>query len=509
MDRRNIRRKGFTLVELVIVLGLASVIILGSVNLVLLGTRTQKVTVDEYTLQSGIRRATEQVNQIVRYSKAVFAVPKTFNESASVMDPGWNYLMVSQDKKSIVIMRYNDETGEWVEETVVEPVENILFDLRFYKDEDAGSDTVMKYVISAYFTDSKGQITAEKALFESTVEAVNSVQVVGKGTVASPSIALAFRGDGQTSGRGKNEIAYITIVVDVSGSMNLTPDGKGKTSKERTDSRIAYLRKALVGDQNNPEPGIIQMFAKEENIFVSLIPFSTTANHPNPIAYSASGGDYKIYEVYQKAQGKELIEKVKALKAYGGTNTGDALRRAYYMHSDFRAKMRIDENTRVHHYMIVLVDGETTYEVEEGNWEKRYDPKHDSYYWAFSSIGKYYLDKGNIKTVRSMYSYTSNPGVAYAITGDGNTDIYNSPHVSAAGALINSFEEGTGIRSYLIGYAADLSTHVDFIGNAIGTDPDHIYRYDDEDFDLEEVFKSIANDIMADFWILSGPQIMK
>lgn len=505
MDRRNIRRKGFTLVELVIVLGLASVIILGSVNLVLLGTRTQKVTVDEYTLQSGIRRATEQVNQIVRYSKAVFAVPKTFIESASVMDPGWNYLMVSQDKKSIVIMRYNDETGEWVEETVVEPVENILFDLRFYKDEDAGSDTVMKYVISAYFTDSKGQITAEKALFESTVEAVNSVQVVGKGTVASPSIALAFRGDGQTSGRGKNEIAYITIVVDVSGSMNETPDGGGDVNQETPDSRIAYLRKALVGDKKNPESGIIQMFAKEENIFVSLIPFSTTANHPNPIAYSASGGDYKIYEVYQKAQGKELIEKVKALKAYGGTNTGDALRRAYYMHSDFRTKMSIDEKTRVHHYMIVLVDGETTYEVRKGTWGR-----HSVLFWRwkFSPSSQYYLDPGNIKIVKDD-DPTSDPGVNYCITGDGRTVIYNSPHVSAAGNMIKNFEEGTGIRSYLIGYAADLSTHVDFIGNAIGTDPDHIYRYDDEDFDLEEVFKSIANDIMADFWILSGPQIMK
>ena len=81
MDRRNIRRKGFTLVELVIVLRTCRVIIHRSVNLVLLGTRTQKVTVDEYTLQSGIRWATEQVNQIVRlFQSGFFAVLKLLSK---------------------------------------------------------------------------------------------------------------------------------------------------------------------------------------------------------------------------------------------------------------------------------------------------------------------------------------------------------------------------------------------------------------------------------------------
>ena len=53
------------------------------------------------------------------------------------------------------------------------------------------------------------------------------------------------------------------------------------------------------------------------------------------------------------------------------TNTGDGLRRVYHMHNDFRTKMGIDSKIRVYHYMIVLVDGRTTYEVREGTWIKR------------------------------------------------------------------------------------------------------------------------------------------
>jgi hypothetical protein len=175
------------------------------------------------------------------------------------------------------------------------------------------------------------------------------------------------------------------------------------------------------------------------------------------------------------------------------------------MHNDFRTKMSIDEKTRVHHYMIVLVDGETTYQVSKGTWEK-----HGWIFtrWEFSSSGQYYLEPGNIKTVFYETLY-QDPGINYCITGNGSSIIYNSPHVAAAGALIRQFESGAGIKSYLIGYASDLGTHINSIGNAMGTDPKHIYRYDDPDFDLEEVFKSIATDIMADFWIVTGPQIME
>ena len=108
MIRRNLRyNKGFTLVELILTIAITSIVIMISANLLILGTKSHKLTVKEYDLQSSIRRVTEETTKIVRYSKAVFAVPQTFISSTNSMDPGWNYFMVSPDKRRIVAMEYN------------------------------------------------------------------------------------------------------------------------------------------------------------------------------------------------------------------------------------------------------------------------------------------------------------------------------------------------------------------------------------------------------------------
>ena len=156
--------------------------------------------------------------------------------------------------------------------------------------------------------------------------------------------------------------------------------------------------------------------------------------------------------------------------------------------------------------------------------------------WDFSSTG-YYSERGNISDFtptskpynliseilvdswrtgrRNNYVYhyqyeryygeKADDSYGYDRTGDGNTIINPSQYVNTIGALIESSSDP--IKSYIIGYGTDLSTHIDSIGSAIGTDEDKIYAYDDEGFNLQEVFRNIANDIMADFWLLTGPQI--
>lgn len=111
-------------------------------------------------------------------------------------------------------------------------------------------------------------------------------------------------------------------------------------------------------------------------------------------------------------------------------------------------------------------------------------------------IKKYYYGKKN------------SDKTGYFLTGDGSDVITDSGYESAIGSMIKLFESGNGVKSYIIGYAADLSDHIDTIGTKIGTESDHIYGYDDPGFDLDEIFKNIASDIMADFWLVSGPQII-
>ncbi|MGZ7186049.1 hypothetical protein ACXWN6_09615, partial [Streptococcus pyogenes] len=83
-------------------------------------------------------------------------------------------------------------------------------------------------------------------------------------------------------------------------------------------SRIKLVKEALAGQEKDTvlvKEGIIQRFAKEENVFVSLIPFSTTANAPDPMNNSKPDARHDIYEVFDAVQSKTLQEKAKALKA--------------------------------------------------------------------------------------------------------------------------------------------------------------------------------------------------
>ncbi|MBU3144903.1 prepilin-type N-terminal cleavage/methylation domain-containing protein [Clostridium sp. CF012] len=513
MIRKDLRyNKGFTLVELILTIAITSLVIMISANLLILGTKSHKLTVKEYDLQSSIRIVTEETTKIVRYSKAVFAVPQTFISSTNSMDPGWNYFMVSPDRKRIVVMEYNGSKHK--ERVLVGVQDNIEYEVFFEKDASAKSNNAMKYKIYAYAIDAEGNRTREKIVFESTVESTNAVQVVDKGTKASPSVALAYRNDGQTSGKGKNQIAYITIVTDVSGSMNETPAGAGNSSTEATNARIRYVREALTGTLANPEAGIIQRFSKEENVFISLVPFSTTGNYPNPTANKNPSDRQPIYDVYLENKKNDLVEVIKKTKAAGGTNTGDGLRQAYNLHNDFRTRMSINVEDQVHHYMILLVDGETTYETKKGNWNRYENGSYwNPYRWEFNASTldpKYYLDKGNIDFLYEDDQKGSNPNTNYAITGNGSDVITKSPsYVTSVGSLIKNFDAGNGVKSYLIGYASNLGTHIRSIGTSIGTEPGSIYRYDDPGFNLDEVFKNIANDIMSDFWLVSGPQIIK
>lgn len=566
-------RIGITLVELLIALGLISTIIGISTNLVLVGNKTQKLTVKEYAMQSDIRIATEKTNEAVRYSKAIFAVPETFVASVDTMDPGWNYLMATPDGKRIVNMVYDDELEKHVENVIVDESADISYYIKFENDSSAEHNNVLQYKIYAYNVNKFGQKVNEKLIFESSVDAVNAIQTVDKGSSTSPSVALAYRSDGQTSGKGKNEIAYITIIIDVSGSMKEAPDGK--TASKSKPSRIDNVKKALIGDGKVTDNGIIQMFSKEDNVFISLVPFARTANYPNPNANTNPSAVHPIFEAYESGDSNSLITTIKNLKADGGTNTGDALRRAYYLHDTFRERMSVKEEDQVHHYLIMLIDGVSTYDAKvfdytdngfyikngksvnktinkksvshtrfewKTNWEfdgsfdglpdgnitinRRidYKPKDDSlkendyyngtiYYKSGSNYNKNESFKGNIIEYGKKnddFSILLIDGNGKEETGaNGNLALIGNYYIDAMGQYIKDFEEGAGIKSYIIGYASTLTNSIKDIGDSIDTEPKNRYVYNSTNFNLDEIFKNIATDIMADFWLAAGPQIKK
>jgi hypothetical protein len=128
--------------------------------------------------------------------------------------------------------------------------------------------------------------------------------------------------------------------------------------------------------------------------------------------------------------------------------------------------------------MIILVDGETTYEtkVEDGT--------------------SYYVDDGDYNEAKMKR------------VGLGNVSMPNdSPsYVYSIGELIKA--SSPGIKTYVIGFDSSISTSVTQIAESIGTNKsEDLHLYNSSTFDLSEIFSDIANDIVADMWLIMGPQI--
>ncbi|MDX9917895.1 MAG: hypothetical protein RBT15_07755, partial [Gudongella sp.] len=153
-----------------------------------------------------------------------------------------------------------------------------------------------------------------------------------------------------------------------------------------------------------------------------------------------------------------------------------------------------------------------------------YKPKDDSlkendyyngtiYYKSGSNYNKNESFKGNIIEYGKKnddFSILLIDGNGKEETGaNGNLALIGNYYIDAMGQYIKDFEEGAGIKSYIIGYASTLTNSIKDIGDSIDTEPKNRYVYNSTNFNLDEIFKNIATDIMADFWLAAGPQIKK
>ena len=129
--------------------------------------------------------------------------------------------------------------------------------------EEAKLDTMLNFSIVGK---KDGKIVTEIA---SNIEVLNSLNIDHLGTPSDPAVALAF----STMEPGSQEWikvspdAYITMVLDVSGSMAWDMDGKQNSIADE-DRRINILK-------NNAQKMIDRLANMDFDIYVSLVPFSS------------------------------------------------------------------------------------------------------------------------------------------------------------------------------------------------------------------------------------------
>ncbi len=456
-NRRNLSR-GFTLVELLVSVGLLSVVLTVGFSMLLFGNKMVKISEDEYDFQFATRTTLQATSSTIRYSTAVFTIPKS-KFSAANLDGDWDYIGIvdTSDGEEIVKYIHNGSGGH--DATVLIPAQkDVSFKFVFTKTNPSNNNCLLQFTIKtipAGSLDEYGK-PKENLSITSEVESLNSLQVI------DPAAAVAFKPDDRT----KSVVGHVAMVLDTSGSMadNLNGGTHGQ-------SRISILKTEATA--------IINKFAQEENVDISLIPFATSANTSGnqiPAFYNA------------KTKTSDLISKINALTAIGGTNTGDGLRRAYYALEAHNAEA-VSRGYKPSNYLIVLVDGVTTFASVVSDHNR-------SFYIADGNVN----DSGYLDRDRSEYNRNSQ------IAGNGSTlDSDGTRYVNTIGAY---FKTGSFAKVYVIGFSAlnrELDS-VEDIAQACGAASANVFVAGDEDA-LKTVFEEIEQDIVHDLWYLYGPDM--
>lgn len=454
------RIKGFTLIEILISIALLGIIISMAFSMLPIGRNSMALSVNEYELQSSMRLAAQKTNNYIRFSTAIFTIPKlSFRENNFTQ--GWSYLGVKEVEitpgvmgSEIVNYKYVSENN-WAQEVLVPAKKDLYYELLFKKNKPHYIDKLLTVKISGYINN--GGAKVKKISIDTELEALNALQVIDKSTDLNPAVAIAYRTDNRPLGI----VGHIALVLDKSGSMSADLEGrnKGKT-------RIKILREEA--------KDMIDKFSQETNIDICLVPFATSANNPKPFRNAKNNRD-------------ELIGDINSLEALGGTNTGDGLRRAY--HSLKKHNFEVKNGAAPSNYIIVLVDGVTTFASVKSYTDREFITND-------GNVDERYLDYNN------PYKYKRDGQIA----GNGaELDSKGTEYVNTIGSLIKT---GNFAKVYVIGFSAieDELKSVNDIATACGSPKERVFRADSAD-SLKNIFTTIQQEIMNDLWYLQGPKL--
>lgn len=388
-NRRNFKRRGFSLVELLIALLLMSIVMIIAMETLKLGAEGYLGT----SIQTSIIREdtgfATKLNKMIRESTVVFTIP----ESSFVpekLDSEWRYLGIMNDvripagisrtgkefvaKNALV---YIESAGD------IDPADDDVPDDCNILQTKAGAYVCQK-ILAYSFTDSKGyeytydlkfnntdkvDQAATSAAYDFTLKitdesgnnvikasadaddepeseawvdidemlnALNAIQVVYKGTPRDPARAIAFRPDFMpTYSEKRANTVTVAMILDYSASMNSDINGTSMMWS-RNPSRLSILK-------DQAEEFLHQLSGLDDiGVNVIWVPFSTYAGDyyvqntkkitgfpqgkNNSARYKAIQWEYDLTDSNEVTK----LESILAKYSTGtGTNLGDGIRMAY------------------------------------------------------------------------------------------------------------------------------------------------------------------------------------
>ncbi|MBP7401817.1 MAG: VWA domain-containing protein [Clostridia bacterium] len=438
-------KRGFTLVEVIVAATLLTSVLSLAFSMLLTGIRAQKTGNEEASLQTSARIVSETVNQVVRYSSAVFTIPVSSFREDNLTD-NWDYIGLSDDGTEIVRYTYNGT--DHVKDTLVSAIDGITYRLQFVKEDKDNGNKLLRFTIETI----KDGVSSGRITIDTQLGALNSLQIIDRSTFDDPATAVAYRDDS----RPMAMVGAISMVFDTSGSMK--EDVYGRDTWNPSLEKINILKDEACA--------LVDGFAREDNVYLSIVPFSTSAN-----------GSYSFTSA--KIGASSIKNQINDFDAIGGTNTGDGMRRAYYTIKSYNEQPGLAVTPK--NYLIILVDGETTYASGRSDW------------WHGTT---YITDDGNISTSNDLLG-----------NGSSTSELvkeYDRRIAQMIASYTSTF--GNGIKVYLISFSRETSlyNHVRSIGTYAGADAADVFAYRD-DRDLGAIFETIRQDILSDLWVVNGP----
>ncbi len=492
------RKRGFTLVELVVSLALIGLVISLGSNILLTSFKIPGKALNEYDVQSKLRLLSHHVNVTIRDASATFAL---FRTNANNLTSGWNYVMPNADHSSIIEYRWNGTSHDMI--TLVESQEGVTFDLIFVKNNPADVDNLLELKFVA-------NVNGETREIQSEIEALNSLQVIDRGSTSYPSNTLAYRTDSRPTIVSDVQAA-ISMVFDKSGSMAWRLDGSTSVNDSSTNSAYWSRMKQLKIEAKR----LVDALSTNPNIYISLSPFSTSAN-----ASPASLYHTMLQAWVSGNDNDDILGMIDGMSANGGTNTGDGIRRGYYSIVNYNN----DPNgspSKIVNFMIILVDGCSTFSSVTRINDTNTSRPHDSITYF---TGENNINETEFDTTTSWWGGMSStdfntdlPDGRYY--GYGNSlDPIAEEYIQSIGNSITRYGEFDysdmePVKTYVIGFSqnsADFAS-LNNIATATGaTGPSEIQKYytAGSSAALETIFNLIKKDINDTLWYIAAVRLI-
>lgn len=462
-------RKGFTLVEIIISLALLGIVLSLSANFLFSTIHVPDRAMNEYDVQFEMRMLSQRVTTVIRDASATFSLHRTNHNN---LTDGWNYIIPSMDQTSIIEYKWNGTTH--VPEVIAKPQDGVTYTLVFRKLNPSYADNLLEYDIVA-------NVNGQSREIKSEVEALNSLQVIDRGSTSLPANALAYRTDPRPT-EISDAKAAVAFVLDKSGSMDWRMDGNHDSNDSSSNSDRWSRMKKLRIEANR----LIDGLSANPNIYASIVPFDSTSN-----------GSFTMEPVRVNDTASSVMkDKINSLSAGGGTNTGDGIRRGYNVLADFNDAH--DEYT-VKNFMVILVDGVTTfYSAHRVN-----SPGTNLSNYTFVT-GSSNIDNHEISSYNTTYPqgrYGGNGG-SLDYWGTKYVDLMGEDYVQAYGS--GSTADKETIKVYVIGFSADSDDYGSLNDIASATGSDGYYQAGDSET-LNAIFAAIQKDINDSLWHIGGP----